>query len=68
MKSRFQLLKTSLLIAALAGGISVAPASAETYEYDALGRLTKVTFDDGSTITYVYDENGNRISIVGDKP
>lgn len=68
MKSRFHLLKTTVLVAALAGGIWAAPAHAETYEYDALGRLTKVTFDDGSTITYVYDENGNRVSVVGDKP
>ncbi len=67
MKSRFQILKTALLIAALAGGIGAGSASAESYEYDVLGRLTKVTFDDGSTITYVYDENGNRVSVVGDK-
>lgn len=34
-----------------------------TYQYDNLGRLTKVTFADGSTIKYQYDEAGNRTSV-----
>jgi YD repeat-containing protein len=68
MKSGFHLLNTAGVIMAVVGGIWAAPAHAETYEYDALGRLTKVTFDDGSTITYTYDENGNRVTVVGDKP
>ncbi len=32
---------------------------AETYTYDVTGRLTSVTYDDGSTITYTYDNAGN---------
>ena len=35
------------------------PAYAETYTYDTTGRLTQVAYDDGSTITYSYDNNGN---------
>lgn len=30
------------------------------YEYDVLDRITKVTFHDGSTVTYTYDPDGNR--------
>ena len=29
------------------------------YEYDALGRLTRVTYDNGSSISYEYDPAGN---------
>jgi len=32
---------------------------AETYAYDAAGRLTSTTYADGSSITYAYDANGN---------
>lgn len=35
---------------------------AETYEYDALDRVTKVIYDDGSYVTYEYDASGNMIS------
>jgi len=31
-----------------------------TYHYDNLHRLTRVTYDSGMTITYTYDEVGNR--------
>jgi YD repeat-containing protein len=32
---------------------------ADRFEYDDLNRLTKVTYDNGCTITYEYDEAGN---------
>lgn len=35
---------------------------AETYTYDAAGRLTGVTYADGSGISYSYDKNGNLLS------
>jgi len=36
------------------------PASAQTtYTYDANGRLTRVTYDGATTISYVYDAMGN---------
>jgi YD repeat-containing protein len=35
---------------------------ATTYAYDNVGRLTGVTYDNGTTITYVYDAAGNRLS------
>lgn len=33
------------------------------YDYDVLGRLIRVTYPDGSTVTYEYDANGNITSI-----
>ncbi len=36
---------------------------AATYEYDELGRVTQVTNEDGSCVTYVYDANGNLVEI-----
>ncbi|OGW16910.1 MAG: hypothetical protein A3G93_08880 [Nitrospinae bacterium RIFCSPLOWO2_12_FULL_45_22] len=33
------------------------------YEYDKLNRLTKVIYEDGSSIIYKYDEMGNRTSM-----
>ncbi len=36
---------------------------ATTYEYDELGRVTQVTNEDGSRVTYIYDVNGNLIEI-----
>lgn len=34
---------------------------ADTYQYDKAGRLTTVNYDDGTSITYQYDANGNLI-------
>lgn len=33
--------------------------TAETYEYDSLGRVTKVLYPDKSFVSYSYDANGN---------
>ena len=51
------------VIAALAvslGGASTAMAQAasESYSYDALGRLTRVVYSNGTTISYSYDAAG----------
>lgn len=37
-------------------------ASAQTYTYDNLNRLTKVAYENGVTVTYAYDALGNRTS------
>lgn len=34
-------------------------AVSATYTYDALGRVTTVTYDNGTAITYTYDSTGN---------
>lgn len=47
-------------VLALAGA---APALADSYTYDALGRLVTVQTDNGSTITYTYDAAGNRTAM-----
>jgi len=39
--------------------LSVQLVSAGTYTYDAVGRLINVTYDDGSSIIYNYDNAGN---------
>jgi len=52
----------SLLVALLVLGASAA-ANAETYEYDALGRLKKVIHDDGATTDYTLDPAGNRLNV-----
>ena len=37
---------------------------AEEYEYDELNRVTKVTYENGETVEYVYDSNGNIIETI----
>ena len=51
----------------LAGGVVMAPmvqAGSATYTYDALGRLIKVTYANGTVITYTWDAAGNRTQTV----
>ncbi len=45
-----------------------APPVSETYSYDALGRIEKVTFSHGATVTYTYDLAGNRRAVVRTAP
>ncbi|MBI4558377.1 MAG: hypothetical protein HY706_12420 [Candidatus Hydrogenedentes bacterium] len=47
----------AFIILALSWG--VLNAAAEQYRYDAQGRLIKVVYDDGMSIAYTYDANGN---------
>ena len=63
--SRLAATLASLLI--LASSASFAPpahAGAATYTYDALGRLIKVAYANGTVITYTWDAAGNRIQTV----
>ena len=39
-------------------------AGSATYTYDNLGRVTKVTYSNGKSITYSYDAAGNRVTVV----
>lgn len=41
---------------------------AAEYEYDDLGRVTKVTYEDKSSVTYAYDANGNIVSVTKTEP
>jgi YD repeat-containing protein len=49
-------------------GVMMAAAClhAESYSYDAAGRLTGVIYDNGSSITYAYDANSNLASVTID--
>jgi YD repeat-containing protein len=51
-------------VVALLSAWPPAPAAAESYTYDAIGRLTAATYDNGGSIHYIYDANGNILSIV----
>lgn len=48
------------------------PVYGAAYEYDSLGRVTQVVYEDGSCVTYTYDSNGNITETVstlqGQKP
>lgn len=43
----------------LAAAFSFAHAGSATYECDPKGRVSKVTYDDGTVVDYTYDANGN---------
>lgn len=45
--------------------IASAPVLAGTtvYQYDSLGRVIKITYANGSSVTYAYDKLGNRILV-----
>lgn len=41
-----------------------AATGSAAYTYDSLGRLTQVTYDNGTTIVFSYDAVGNRANRV----
>lgn len=55
------------LVAAAAGGllaVGVVRGATASFEYDALGRLTQVMYDDGKFAIYKYDAAGNRTQVL----
>jgi len=54
---------TVAIVSALALWATPAPA-AETYTYDTRSRLTDVAYQNGGSLHYTYDANGNILSIV----
>jgi YD repeat-containing protein len=38
--------------------------AAETYQYDAMGRITDVAYANGGMLHYTYDANGNILSVI----
>ncbi len=55
-------LSVVLLALALLGTAMSAGAGSVSYEYDALGRLERIVYDDGTVIEFIYDAAGNRTS------
>jgi len=62
-RTRFIAAAASLLCLSLSAPTEVS-AAAQTYAYDALDRLIRVNYPDGSSIAYTYDATGNRLSQV----
>ncbi len=60
--------RSCLLFTLLAVTSATTPAGTLNYEYDALGRLKKVTHSDGSVITYTLDPAGNRTEVTSGVP
>lgn len=57
-------LLTGLAVLAAMASLPAAHAGSASYTYDSLGRLAKVTYSNGTVITYTYDAAGNRSSVV----
>jgi len=59
-----KIIPTRLLLSAFLALLLALPviSHAETYSYDSAGRLTGVTYNDGSVIAYTYDNNGNIVN------
>lgn len=57
--------KARILVASLLGATLAGPLNAADiiYTYDTLGRLIQVVYPSGKTITYEYDDAGNRTKI-----
>jgi len=55
----FCLICLSSLMLAILMTLPAPTAYAETYTYDAVGRLTSVTYGDGYSISFDYDNAGN---------
>ena len=47
-------------VACLALYAASGDAAAQTYTYDARGRVISVTYEGGETVDYTYDDAGNR--------
>lgn len=54
----------ALVFTAFAVALPTLAADSATYTYDALGRLTQVTYANGTTVQYSYDAAGNRTAKV----
>lgn len=59
--TRFIILAIGVIMLA---GLNVSAARADTFEYDALGRVIRIEYDNGRIVEYNYDATGNRTSSV----
>ena len=56
-------IRLASLLMCLSFATGVALAATATYDYDALGRLTGITYADGKAVIYQYDAAGNRTQV-----
>jgi YD repeat-containing protein len=49
-----------VLILCMLGTPLTTHGASSTYEYDTKGRVSKITYDDGTVVDYTHDANGNR--------
>ncbi|KJU84002.1 conserved hypothetical protein, secreted [Candidatus Magnetobacterium bavaricum] len=61
-KANVLLIAVCLILAAAGVGVSGAADTQQTFSYDSLNRLTRVVYDNKTTVTYIYDKAGNRLS------
>ncbi len=50
------------------GAVVSASANPTTYTYDTLGRVSTVTYPNGTVVTYTYDPAGNRTTVITTAP
>jgi YD repeat-containing protein len=53
-----------LAVVVLLTALPCPSTAAETYQHDAIGRLTDVQYANGGSLHYTYDANGNVLSIL----
>jgi uncharacterized protein (TIGR03437 family) len=58
----------SCKLCVVAVALTIHLAAQVGYNYDALNRLARVTYPDGTTVSYTYDSAGNRLSQVISNP
>lgn len=64
-KIRLRILIIASLVATTVAATQAPVAAASVaYAYDALGRITSATYDNGVVIAYSYDAAGNRTALV----
>src|SRR5579872_1336455 len=62
------LMGVSCKLCVVAVALTIHLAAQVGYHYDALNRLARVTYPDGTTVSYTYDSAGNRLSQVISNP
>ena len=63
LRTGFVAIFTAIALLGISGvGPALAANGSVAYTYDALGRVTTVSYDTGVCLIYAYDANGNRTS------
>ncbi|MCP5020375.1 MAG: RHS repeat protein [bacterium] len=66
--SQLSLLRATLTLLLGITFLSSLCAAQEQFFYDDIGRLTRVSYADGTSIDYGYDSNGNRLTLTANAP